>query len=330
MEKVKVLIRCCTYNHEKYIAQALDGFVMQQTNFKFVAIVHDDASTDRTAEIVNEYAEKYPDIIKPIFETENLYSKHDGSLRKVMDDACLQYEPLYIAVCEGDDYWTDPYKLQKQVDFLDTHPDFVVCSCVYNLYLQDTNELQICNAYINLPWKYEGEIEYFEYMDGAYNIGWFTQPLTTLYRNDSYIYDIPADKYTYYRDNVFYYYILKQGKGALLKDVMGGYRKHNGGIFTGVSFINNHRIWLTTYIELYNNNKGDTNLYSAINRMMSRLIDSLRTNPSYTKDVIKMFVYYIHKAPKEAKVQLFRHYSWRLSAKTSRIMENLFKRSHVN
>ncbi|MDE5714067.1 MAG: glycosyltransferase, partial [Muribaculaceae bacterium] len=75
MKNNVVAIRCCTYNHEPYIRDALEGFVMQKTDFPFVAIVHDDASTDRTAEIIREYAEKYPDIIKPIYETENQYSK---------------------------------------------------------------------------------------------------------------------------------------------------------------------------------------------------------------------------------------------------------------
>lgn len=78
-----VSIRCNTYNHERYIRQCLEGFVIQKTNFRFEAIVHDDASTDGTAAIIREYAEKYPDIIKPIYETENQYSKHDGSLRKI-------------------------------------------------------------------------------------------------------------------------------------------------------------------------------------------------------------------------------------------------------
>lgn len=73
-----VTIRCITYNHEPYIRQCLEGFVMQKANFHFEAIVHDDASTDRTAAIIQEYAEKYPDIIKPIYETENQYSKMMG------------------------------------------------------------------------------------------------------------------------------------------------------------------------------------------------------------------------------------------------------------
>lgn len=119
-----VSIQCFTFNQESYIRQCLDGFVMQKTNFRFEAIVHDDASTDGTADIIREYAEKYPDIIKPIFETENQYSKHDGSLRRIMDEACTG---KYIAICEGDDYWIDPQKLQIQVDFLENHPDYSMC-----------------------------------------------------------------------------------------------------------------------------------------------------------------------------------------------------------
>lgn len=119
-----VSIRCITYNHEPYIRQCLDGFVMQKTNFRFEAIVHDDASTDGTADIIREYAEKYPDIIKPIFESENQYSKHDGSLSRIMDEACTG---KYIAICEGDDYWTDPNKLQIQVDFMENHSDYSMC-----------------------------------------------------------------------------------------------------------------------------------------------------------------------------------------------------------
>ena len=85
--KILLSIRCFVYNHEPYLRQCLEGFVMQKTSFAFEAIVHDDASTDNSAAIIREYAEKYPDIIKPIYETENQYSKHDGSLRRIMDSA---------------------------------------------------------------------------------------------------------------------------------------------------------------------------------------------------------------------------------------------------
>ena len=92
-----VSIKCLVYNHEVYLRQCLEGFVMQKTNFRFEAIVHDDASTDGSAAIIREYAEKYPDIIKPIYETENLYSKHDGSLSRIVNSACKgKYIALFL------------------------------------------------------------------------------------------------------------------------------------------------------------------------------------------------------------------------------------------
>lgn len=118
--QLMVSIRCLVYNHEPYIRQCLDGFVMQKTNFRFEAIVHDDASTDGTATIIHEYVKKYPDIIKPIYEKENQYSKHDGSLKKVVD---ARMQGKYVALCEGDDYWIDPLKLQKEYDYLEAHPN---------------------------------------------------------------------------------------------------------------------------------------------------------------------------------------------------------------
>ena len=124
--QIIVSIECCVFNHEPFLRQCLDGFVMQKTNFAFEAIVHDDASTDGSAAIIMEYAERYPDIIKPIIETENQYSKRDGSLRKVLN---AHLKGKYIAWCEGDDYWTDPLKLQKQVDYLERHED---CGIVYS------------------------------------------------------------------------------------------------------------------------------------------------------------------------------------------------------
>lgn len=131
-----VAIRCITYNHESYIRDALDGFVMQKTNFPFVAIVHDDASTDKTAEIIREYAEKYPNIIKPIFETENQYSKAGNPLGRIMQEAIESSGAKYVAICEGDDYWTDSLKLQKQVDFLESHQEYSMCYSKARLYIQ--------------------------------------------------------------------------------------------------------------------------------------------------------------------------------------------------
>lgn len=137
-EMPMVSIWCPAYNHEKFIRRCLDGFVMQKTNFKFEAIVHDDASTDNTARIIQEYADKYPDIIKPIFEKENQYSKHDGSLRRIMKE---HMRGKYVASCEGDDYWTDAHKLQLQVDFMEAHND--VSMCFHNAYLYDQRQSKI-------------------------------------------------------------------------------------------------------------------------------------------------------------------------------------------
>ena len=95
-----VSIRCLAYNHEPYIRKALDGFIMQETDFPFEIIVHDDASTDKTAEIIREYEARFPKIIKPIYEIENQYSKRIGSLRRIVNKAC---SGKYIAYCEGDD-----------------------------------------------------------------------------------------------------------------------------------------------------------------------------------------------------------------------------------
>ena len=123
--KPLVAIHCLVYNHEPYLKKCLDGFVMQQTNFPFVAIVHDDASTDNSAAIIREYEQKYPDIIRPIYETENQYSRPDGKLIFIMQDAILATGAKYVAICEGDDYWTDPLKLQKQYDILEKDPQLM-------------------------------------------------------------------------------------------------------------------------------------------------------------------------------------------------------------
>lgn len=123
-KKPVVSIWCLVYNHEPFLRQCLDGFVMQQTNFRFEAVVHDDVSADGSADIIREYAARYPDIIKPIFEKNNQYSKKDGSLERIMIAACTG---KYIALCEGDDFWIDSHKLQRQVDFLEANPGYSMC-----------------------------------------------------------------------------------------------------------------------------------------------------------------------------------------------------------
>lgn len=124
LNKIRVSVFCAAYNHEKYIRKALEGFVMQKTNFAFEVLINDDASTDNTANIIREYEEKYPEIIKPVYQTENQYSQRIPIIKTHL---LPKAKGEYFAWCEGDDYWTDPYKLQKQIDFLDKNPEYSIC-----------------------------------------------------------------------------------------------------------------------------------------------------------------------------------------------------------
>ena len=123
----KVSVLCATYNHEEYLRQTLDSFLNQKTDFPFEVLVNDDASTDSTGDIIREYAAKYPDVIRPFYQKENLYSRRINLYDVVFFPAC---RGEYIAVCEGDDYWNDPEKLQLQVNWLDAHPEY--SACVHN------------------------------------------------------------------------------------------------------------------------------------------------------------------------------------------------------
>lgn len=122
-ENILVSVLCTAYNHERFIADAIEGVLNQKTDFKYELIIHEDASTDRTADIVKEYADKYPEIIRVILQKENQYQR------------CNIYEThlfpkvrgKYIALCEGDDYWTDDSKLQQQVNFLEGHKEYSMC-----------------------------------------------------------------------------------------------------------------------------------------------------------------------------------------------------------
>lgn len=127
-----VTIICITYNHESFISSALDGFLGQETDFPFEIFVHDDASTDNTAAIIRNYQLKFPSIIRPVYETLNQYSKKDGSLQRIILE---HIHGKYTAFCEGDDYWCDSKKLQKQADFMKKHPS---CSMLlHNGYVEN-------------------------------------------------------------------------------------------------------------------------------------------------------------------------------------------------
>ena len=234
MEKNKepliVTIRCVTYNHEPFIRQCLDGFVMQKTNFRFEAIVHDDASTDRTAAIILEYAEKYPDIIRPIIETENQYSKHDGSLTRIMNE---HTHGKYVALCEGDDYWTDPYKLQKQVDFLESHLDYFLC--FHNAFkIYESSQLNHDDLFVKND-KFDRDYTGEEIIKD-----WIIPTASVLFRREIIESDLYSkvirEKRFLVGDSVLFLTAAHYGKIHYLNQVMSVYRKHRGGVTSAISF----------------------------------------------------------------------------------------------
>src|SRR5690554_6365417 len=149
-KKIPLSICCLTYNHKPFIEKAINSFLTQKTNFSFEVLIHDDASTDGTSEIVKAYESKYPSIIKPIYQTENQWSK---GLRSItVNYNFTRAKGKYIAICEGDDYWTDPHKLQKQVEFLEENEEYVMCFtnvCVINEMGTVLNKRKITNYHNN-------------------------------------------------------------------------------------------------------------------------------------------------------------------------------------
>lgn len=140
-----VTVICTAYNHEPYIRQCLEGFIMQKANFPFEVLINDDASTDKTADIIREYEKKYSGIIKPFYQTENQYSKRNFPFENIL---LPRARGKYIALCEGDDYWIDPLKLQKQIDFLESHQEYGLI-CTQRQYLCDWNNRYKKSRFLN-------------------------------------------------------------------------------------------------------------------------------------------------------------------------------------
>lgn len=173
----KVIIKCLVYNHASYLRDCLEGFVRQKTNFPFKAIVHDDCSTDGSAAIIRKYAERYPHIIEPIYETENQYSKPGHKITHIMDAASLGRSP-YLAICEGDDYWIDPLKLQKQIDYMDAHPDCTL-TCTNHL-ISTHNKLQTLDE---IGWPHPHKTGKLAIKDLILAGGSYTATCTMVYRS---------------------------------------------------------------------------------------------------------------------------------------------------
>lgn len=223
MTKPRVSILCITYNQGRFIRDALDGFIMQKTNFPFEVLIHDDASTDGTADIIREYAKKYPDIIKPILQTENQWSK-GKYVDKRFNWPRITGE--YVAINEGDDYWTDPHKLQKQVDFLEAHPDYSVC--FHPVRVVWDNGAHPDSIFPSKKHRFhKTTLELSDLL--KHN---FIQTNSVMYRWRRECIDL-------YPDGIlpgdWYVHLLhaQVGKIGFIPDVMSVYRRNDGGIWTG-------------------------------------------------------------------------------------------------
>jgi len=209
------------YNHAPFLRQCLDGFVMQKTTFKFEAIVHDDASTDGSSDIIREYAEKYPYIIIPILEEVNQYSKPGVSLGRIMNNAC---RGKYIAMCEGDDYWTDPLKLQKQVNFMENHPDCTMSFTNAMFHIENSDEED--SVFGNAANRYYSGEELFSH--------WIVPTASVLYRHsvlDSNLYQkVLTDKNLLYGDTPLVLTCAHFGDVYGMSDITCVYRKHDKGV----------------------------------------------------------------------------------------------------
>lgn len=220
MSEPLVSIVCESFNHEKYLRQCLDGFVMQKTTFSFEILIHDDASTDKSKDIIREYVARYPEIDwKPIYQTENQYSKGKSIW------VSIQYpraKGKYVAHCECDDYWTDPLKLQKQVIFMEEHKD--VGLCITDFCVQADKGKISKPAFANGLFKPQS---FEEHLINAGYIG----PMTWLIRKSVY------DKFSVengLKDTslALALNLFAKSKVAYLDDVTAVYRSHSGSATT--------------------------------------------------------------------------------------------------
>lgn len=215
-----VLVVTYAYNQEKFIAKAIESILMQQTNFPFVLLILDDCSTDSTADIIREYESKFPDLIKGIYQEENYTSQ--GKCQEVFVHP-WQMRSKYQAFCEGDDYWTDPYKLQKQVDFMEAHPN---CTLSFHSVVEHWEDK-----------SYEDKV-FYNVEDRVYSGAeifrkWIISTSSTMFRTN--ITNIPQMQQFILTPGFMYYDIVLflacgvYGEIRGIPSVMGVYRRLSGG-----------------------------------------------------------------------------------------------------
>lgn len=276
-----VFVCCLTYNHEKYIEDALKGFVMQKTDFPFLAVVIDDCSTDGTADIVRRYEAQYPDIIKGIYLPHNFRQTREDKrpyYQKYIDKA------TYWAECEGDDYWTDPYKLQKQVDFMEAHPECTVTFHRYDILQQEEQKWRKdrCGVYL------QQNQDFVELTLPMYFENWVTQPCTMMYRKGTYLGQ--GKPYHGYKDQHLIYHLLNEGKGFILNFNGAVYRENRGGIHGRTPVIQQSRLAVQVAQELYQYNGKTAVLKKNLIRTLDWAIECEKRCDGGSKRVLCSFV----------------------------------------
>ncbi len=219
-----VSISCITYNHAGFIEKALEGFLMQETNFAFEVLIHDDASTDGTEDIIRRFQKAHPNIIKPLYEETNQWLKgRKGSATFNFPRA----RGKYIALCEGDDYWTDPFKLQKQVDFLEENKSFV--GTFHEVQLKRENKGEFDGTYSNLSNDVFSTEDFF----GRHIVA----TCSLVFRRFDDL-DLTIPEGVASGDKWMLFLLSLRGDFKFFPDVMGIYRLHDGGVSAMHSGIN--------------------------------------------------------------------------------------------
>lgn len=271
MNEILVSVLCLTYNHEKYIRKALEGFVAQKTNFKFEVLIHDDASTDRTADIIREYEEKYPEIIKPIYQTKNQYSK-GVKIGKIYQLPRAQGK--YLAWCEGDDYWIDPYKLQKQVEYMESHPD---CSCCTHGFVETNHQTGESEN------KMSDASRYYSFKEVVEGGGGMFATASIVMRKDFYLKKPEFYSAKGFGDYQLIMYAAAEGNLYHIKDVMSVYNLYLPGSWTSRNYvlIDKRLNHLEDLLELFNK------INAGYNYRYNNIFDSEILEVEYQIDVIK-------------------------------------------
>ena len=273
--EIDISICCITYNHVNYIRQCLDGFLIQKCDFEYEILIHDDASEDGTADIIKEYEMKYPNRIKAIYQKENQYSK--GTPIPFVYQF-PRAKGKYIAMCEGDDYWTDPYKLQNQVDFLEANPEYSLCCHRYRFY-----DVEEC------IWEFDFGHKLFEQnkdgitFDNEFNLTqcWLTKTLTVIFRKEAIDFSV-FDKYKLSRDTHLFYHLLTSGKGYCMNYIAAVCRKHNGGVHSKIPVKLRNKVAYNIYSELLFFNPDDQQLKSILPKCRKLYLNDIRL--SYKND----------------------------------------------